>query len=156
MAQARVSVGDPAPDFTLPRQDGGEFHLGDALGHKPVVLYFYPRDDTPGCTAEACGFRDRYAAFVEVGAEVVGVSRDTVESHGRFAHRYHLPFPLLSDPEGRVHRLYGVPRALGGLLPGRVTYVIDGAGIVRRVFDSIVPTGHIAAALTGVRGAGGA
>lgn len=147
MATRRVSVGDPAPDFRLPRQDGTEFHLGDILGRRPVILYFYPRDDTPGCTAEACGFRDRHAVFAEADAEVVGVSRDSVESHLRFAAKYGLPFTLLSDPDGRVHRLYGVPRAMLGLLPGRVTYVIDRAGIVRTVFGAIVPNGHVATAV---------
>ncbi len=149
-----VAVGDRAPDFTLPRQNGGEFSLGDLLGKQTVVLYFYPKDNTAGCTAEACDFRDRYAEFLEVGAAVVGVSRDSVRSHARFAERYHLPFPLLSDADGAAHKLYGVPRAWGGLIPGRVTYVIDRRGVVRAVYAAVVPTRHVAEALAAIAAAG--
>lgn len=155
MANRGLAEGDAAPDFTLPQQGGGQFGLAEALGRGPVVLYFYPADGTPGCTAEACGFRDRYAEFTEAGAAVVGVSRDPLAAHDRFAQRYGLPFPLLSDVDGEVHRRYGVGRALGGLIPGRVTFVIDATGTVRRVFDSIVPNAHIAAALTALRAAAG-
>jgi len=133
-----VAVGQPAPDFTLPRQGGGDFHLGDLLGRRAVVLYFYPKDDTPGCTAEACAFRDRYSVFTDADAEVVGVSSDPVASHDRFAQRHNLPFPLLSDRGGAVRRLYGVAPALGGLLPGRATFVIDRQGVVREVFSSLL------------------
>jgi peroxiredoxin Q/BCP len=131
----KVGVGDVAPDFTLPSQSGTPVRLGDMIGGKALVLYFYPKDDTPGCTAEACSFRDGYEAFVEAGAEVVGVSSDSAESHKRFAARHALPFVLLSDEGGEVRKLYGVPSTLG-LLPGRVTYVIDRDGIVRHVFSS--------------------
>jgi len=131
----KVRVGDGAPDFTLPSQGGQSVRLGDLIGEMAVVLYFYPKDDTPGCTAEACSFRDGYEDFVEAGAEVVGVSSDSAESHERFAAGNRLPFTLLSDGGGEVRKLYGVPSTLG-IFPGRVTYVIDKGGVVRHVFSS--------------------
>lgn len=131
-----VQVGDPAPDFTLPTQKGESFHLRDMLG-KVIVLYFYPKDDTKGCTAEACSFRDNYEVFKEAGAEVVGVSSDSEESHQHFAAKYHLPFVLVSDKKGELRKLYGVPTTLG-VLPGRVTYVIDTQGIVRHIFNDML------------------
>jgi peroxiredoxin Q/BCP len=109
--------------------------LKGLLAAKEVVLYFYPKDNTPGCTAEAKAFRDSYEAFKEMGAEVVGVSSDSVDSHVDFSSRCDLPFTLLSDPGGKVRKLYGVPSTMG-LLPGRVTYVIDTNGVVRHVFNS--------------------
>jgi len=130
-----VQVGDRAPAFTLPKQSGTSVNLGDLLGQKPIVLYFYPKDDTPGCTAESCAFRDSYAIFQEAGAEVIGISADTPTSHQQFAVKYRLPFILLSDTDNRVRKLYGVPPTLF-VLPGRVTYVIDQQGIVRHIFDS--------------------
>jgi len=130
-----VSVGDVAPDFTLPDQSGAPVRLGDLVGRKTVVLYFYPKDDTPGCTIEARAFRDSYEEFSAQGAQVVGVSSDSVRSHRRFAQRHALPFLLLSDADGAVRRLYGVEKTLG-LLPGRVTYVIDQTGVVRHVYSS--------------------
>ena len=131
----KVSVGDVAPDFTLPDQLGAPVRLGDLVGRKTVVLYFYPKDDTPGCTIEARAFRDSYEEFSAQGAQVVGVSSDSVRSHRRFAQRHDLPFLLLSDADGAVRRLYGVEKTLG-LLPGRVTYVIDQTGVVRHVYSS--------------------
>jgi thioredoxin-dependent peroxiredoxin len=131
----KVDVGDVAPDFTAPDQTGTPVRLRDVLGRKTVVLYFYPKDQTPGCTVEARAFRDSYDAFTAAGAEVVGVSGDSVASHRRFAARQGLPFLLLSDREGKVRELYGVEKTLG-LLPGRVTYVIDRAGVVRHVYSS--------------------
>jgi thioredoxin-dependent peroxiredoxin len=130
-----VEVGDAAPDFTLPSQSGEQVRLSDVWKRGPVVLYFYPKDETPGCTAEACTFRDSYEAFTEAGAEVVGVSSDSVTSHESFAARHRLPFVLLADEGGRVRKQYGVRPTLG-ILPGRVTYVIDGKGVVRHVFSS--------------------
>ncbi len=109
--------------------------LRDLVGRKTIVLYFYPKDETPGCTIEARAFRDSYAAFTAAGAEVVGVSADSVASHRRFAQHHELPFLLLSDKDGTVRNLYGVERTLG-ILPGRVTYVIDTAGIVRHIYSS--------------------
>ncbi len=130
-----VRVGDVAPDFTLQDQTGQAVRLKDLLGKKTVVLYFYPKDDTPGCTIEARAFRDSYAEFTTAGAEVVGVSADTVASHRRFAQHHDLPFLLLSDRQGVVRKLYGVQQTLG-ILPGRVTYVIDTSGVVRHIYSS--------------------
>jgi peroxiredoxin Q/BCP len=135
LTKGEVQVGDKAPDFELPDQSGNMVKLGDYLGKKAVVLYFYPKDFSHGCTKEACAFRDSYEQFKDLGAEVVGVSSDTQESHGLFSTKLGLPFMLLSDEGGRVRKLYGVPASLG-LLPGRVTYVIDKSGIVRHIFNS--------------------
>ena len=133
----KVEVGSVAPDFTLPSQTGEMVSLVDFLGHKPLVLFFYPKDDSPGCTKQACAFRDDYEEFAKLDAEVIGISSDSVESHRRFAAKHHLPFTLVSDEGGKVRKLYGVPNTLG-LFPGRVTYVIDREGVVRRVFSSQV------------------
>ena len=143
-----LQVGDHAPDFTLPTQKTGEaFHLQDTLQQAAVVLYFYPKDDTKGCTMEACSFRDSYEVFKQAGAEVVGVSSDSEESHQQFASKYQLPFILLSDRKGTLRKAYGVPSALG-ILPGRVTYVIDKQGVVRHVFnDMLNAQKHISEAL---------
>ena len=134
--KGKVGVGDVAPDFTLPSQSGEEVSLRDFIGRKrAIVLFFYPKDDTPGCTKEACSFRDGYEQFEELQAEVIGISSDSVRSHERFVEKHGLPFVLLSDEGGEVRKLYGVPNTLG-LFPGRVTYVIDEEGVVRHVFSS--------------------
>src|SRR5215469_14821030 len=130
-----VAVGDPAPDFALPNTNGETVRLSDFVGKKNVVLYFYPKDESVGCTAEACAFRDSYQDFKDAGAEVIGVSNDSVNSHQGFATHHQLPFILLSDQRGALRKLYGVPRWMG-FIPGRVTYVIDAGGIVRHVFNS--------------------
>lgn len=130
-----VKVGDRAPSFSIPNQDGSLINLDDLLGKKPIILFFYPKDDTPGCIAESCAFRDSYTVFQGMGAEVIGISADTSASHRQFATRYQLPFTLLSDVGDQVRDLYGVPSTLL-IIPGRVTYVIDLQGIVRHVFDS--------------------
>jgi thioredoxin-dependent peroxiredoxin len=141
-----LKVGDSAPDFTLTSGNGTPISLKD-FGGKPVVLYFYPKDDTPGCTAQACGFRDQYAVFQELGAEVLGVSSDSEAAHQKFAAAHALPFPLLCDQGGKLRKLYGVPTTLG-ILPGRVTYVIDKQGMVRHIFNAQLNFGgHIEAAL---------
>src|SRR5438552_1808452 len=129
-----VQVGALAPDFTLLAQSGESVTLSNFRG-KIVVLYFYPKDNTPGCTAEACTFRDSYEVFKEAGAEVIGVSSDSTSSHQQFATRFHLPFLLLSDEGGVVRKRYGVS-ATFGLLPGRVTYVIDKQGVIRHIFSA--------------------
>jgi peroxiredoxin Q/BCP len=131
----KVDVGSVAPDFTLPSQSGEMVSLEDFIGKKPVVLFFYPKNDTPGCTKEACTFRDEYEGFRKLNSEVVGVSSDSVESHRSFVEKYSLPFTLLSDEGGKVRKLYEVPNTLG-LFPGRVTFVIDQEGVVRHVFSS--------------------
>jgi peroxiredoxin Q/BCP len=146
-----IRVGDAAPDFTLPKQDGSSVVLRELLQKGAVVLYFYPKDDTPGCTAEACGFRDAYEDFKDAGAEVVGVSSDSATTHSAFASKHRLPFTLVADAGGKVRKLYGVKATLG-LLPGRVTYVIDPRGVVRHVFDSqLNPTKHVREALDVLR-----
>jgi len=148
---APIQVGDQAPDFTLPSQSGEPVRLSDRFGERVVVLYFYPRDNTPGCTAEACAFRDSHEVFSEAGAEVIGVSSDSADRHTAFAGRYQLPFTLLSDAGGRVRKSYGVPSVLG-VLPGRVTYVIDRQGTVRHVFNSMTNIDrHVGDALAVVR-----
>ena len=146
-----IQTGDKAPDFTLPSQSGEPVRLSDRLSEHSVVLYFYPKDETRGCTAEACAFRDSYEVFAEAGAEVIGVSSDSVDKHAGFADHHKLPFTLLSDQGGAVRKSYGVPAALG-VLPGRVTYVIDRSGTVRHVFNSMTNIGrHIDDALTVVQ-----
>jgi peroxiredoxin Q/BCP len=131
----KVKVGDKAPDFTLPSQMGDNVTLSEFFGKKNIVLYFYPKDESSGCTKEACSFRDSYAVLTSLGAEVIGVSSQSVESHKSFTSHYGLPFILLSDVGNKVRQLYGVPSALG-IIQGRVTYIIDKKGIVRHVFSS--------------------
>ena len=146
-----VKAGDKAPDFTLLSQAGESVRLSDRLGERVVVLYFYPKDETPGCTREACAFRDSYEVFTDAGAEVIGVSADSVASHDAFAGHHELPFTLLSDEDGSVRKLYGVPSTLG-FLPGRATYVIDRDGVVRHVVNSQLNIGkHIDSTLAVVR-----
>jgi peroxiredoxin Q/BCP len=148
--EAGVRPGERAPDFTLPDAEGKSARLADYSG-RPVVLYFYPKDDTPGCTKEACTFRDQYEDFQDAGAAVIGVSSDSSESHRKFAAKHRLPFTLLSDRDGKVRKAYGVPSTLG-LLPGRVTFVIDGDGVVRHVFNSqLDATRHVREALGALR-----
>jgi peroxiredoxin Q/BCP len=143
----KAKVGEKAPDFTLPSQMGDNVTLSEYQGKKNVVLYFYPKDETRGCTREACEFRDRYDIFTRLGAEVLGVSSDTLESHKSFATHHGLPFLLLSDKDGKVRKLYGVPSTIG-IIPGRVTFIIDTKGVVRHVFNSqFQPEKHIEEAL---------
>lgn len=147
----RVKVGDRAPDFALRNQRGELVSLKDFLGKKAVVLYFYPKDNSPGCTKEACRFRDSYEEFKDAGAEVIGVSSQSEESHSIFSTTFALPFILLSDEEGKARSLYGVPTSLG-FIPGRVTYVIDKEGIVRHIFSSqLNPERHVEEALQVLR-----
>jgi thioredoxin-dependent peroxiredoxin len=153
---ASVKVGDPAPEFALKSQEGEVVSLKDILSRGSAVVYFYPKDNTPGCTAEAGAFRDSYEKFAELGAEVVGISSDTVDSHKGFAEDCHLPFKILSDADGEVRKSYGVTSSMG-LFPGRVTYVIDRGGIVRYVFSSqLRVTRHVKEALESLRRIGDA
>lgn len=141
-----IKVGDTAPNFTLPSQNGSPVSLTDFRG-KPVVLYFYPKDDTPGCTVESCAFRDQYEVFKSAGAEVIGISGDSPESHQKFATKHQLPFTLLSDEGNKIRKQYGATAAFG-LFPSRVTYVIDKDGVVQYVFDSMFNfKGHVEEAL---------
>jgi peroxiredoxin Q/BCP len=147
-AAGKVKEGDFAPDFTLPDQSNNPVRLAELVKENIVVLYFYPADFTGGCTLEACSFRDNYEAFTDAGATVVGVSKDSVESHKRFAERHRLPFILLSDEDGAVHNQYGIKPLIFDLFPGRVTFVIDRQRIVRHVFSSRVNfPGHTTDAL---------
>jgi thioredoxin-dependent peroxiredoxin len=147
-----VTQGTVAPDFTLPDADGRDVQLSSLRGQW-VVVYFYPKDDTPGCTAESCAFRDSHEDFVDVGATVIGISSDSVESHKAFAAKHNLPFTLLADTDGAVRKAWGVPKTLG-LLAGRVTYVLDPSGTVRKVFNSqFRATAHIAEALDAITAA---
>jgi peroxiredoxin Q/BCP len=132
-----LSPGTPAPDFELPDQNGKPVRLIQYRGKRPVVIYFYPQDDTSGCTAEACRFRDDFPKFQTVDAEILGISDDSIESHKKFAAKYNLPFTLLSDKGGAVRKLYGVKKALG-IIPGRITYVVDRNGTVLHVYSSRV------------------
>ena len=132
---ASIGVGAAAPDFTKTTQDGDTISLSQYRADKTVVLYFYPKDETPGCTAEACTFRDSFEDFVEAGAVVIGVSQDSEQSHKKFAEHHRLPFLLVSDRDKALQQAYGVPKTMG-LLPGRVTYVIDRKGTVQHVFNS--------------------
>jgi thioredoxin-dependent peroxiredoxin len=151
-AKDMVTVGSVAPDFTLPSQSGEIVSLGDFLGTRPVVLFFYPKDNTLGCTKEVCAFRDSFEELGRLDAEVIGISSDSVESHKGFAEKHKLPFTLLSNQGSRVRRLYGVPSTFG-LFPGRVTYVIDKEGVVRHIFSSQLGVErHVEEALQALRG----
>ena len=142
-----IKISEPAPDFELLSQSGARVRLADFRAKKNVVLYFYPKDDTPGCTKESCSFRDQYDIFKEAGAEVIGVSADSASSHKNFADKYRLPFLLLSDPDNKVRERYQISKTFG-LFPGRVTFVIDKSGIVRHTFSSQLNlTGHVEQAL---------
>lgn len=128
-------IGEIAPDFTLNNQDGNPVSLSDFHGKSNVVLFFYPKDFSPGCTAQACSFRDNYEDFTDMDAVVIGVSSDSVESHKRFLDKHLLPFTLLSDPKGKIRSLYGSTKAFG-LLPGRYTFIIDKSRVIRHIFTS--------------------
>lgn len=132
----KIKEGDVIPDFELKNQHEELVNISDFIGKKSLVLFFYPKDDTPGCTREACSFRDHYKAFLDAGAEVIGISGQSVESHKNFAEKYNLRYHLLSDNGNKVRKLFGVPTDLFGLLPGRVTYVADKTGKIIYIFNS--------------------
>jgi peroxiredoxin Q/BCP len=150
-----VSEGQAAPDFTLPDQDGNLVSLSRLKG-QPLILYFYPRDATPGCTTQACGFRDAHLAYETAGAKVIGVSPDTVASHLKFATKHELPFTILADTETRVCQSYGVwqeklmygKKSMGVV---RTTFLLDKAGVVRRVFSKVKVSGHVADVLEALK-----
>jgi peroxiredoxin Q/BCP len=131
-----IEIGDKSPMFTLKDQDGKIFNIEDAIGKDNLVIYFYPKDETAGCTKQACSFRDAYEDFLSARAKVIGISSDDEKSHEKFAKKHNLPFTLLADSDKTVRKAFGVPTNLLGLIPGRVTYVIDKKGIVRGVFNS--------------------
>ena len=146
-----LKVGDIIPRFTAKDTNGNDFDSANAVGHKPLVIYFYPKDNTPGCTAQACSFRDQYEDFKDLGAEVIGISSDSVASHQKFSKQFKLPFILLSDSDKKIRRLFGVPSGMFGLLPGRVTYVTDKNGVIQMIFDSVLATKHISKALETIK-----
>lgn len=141
-----VKIGDKIPLFIARDSNGESIDVKDYIG-RPLVIYFYPKDDTPGCTMQACTFRDQYQDFKDLGAEVIGISSDSVQSHQKFAKRYKLPFILLSDFDKKIRNAFGVPNDLFGLLPGRATYVADKEGIIQLIFDSSSAKIHIQKAL---------
>lgn len=143
-----IQAGQPAPDFTLPDETGAPRRLSDLRG-KPVVLYFYPKDDTPGCTKEACNFRDDYSAYQQAGVEIFGVSPDSPETHAKFRAKFHLPFHLLADPERQVIEMYGawgLKKSMGREYEGvlRTTYLIGADGKISKIFENVRPADHSA------------
>ena len=132
----KVEVGSTIPNFVLLDQNGNEFDINSVLGKKNLVIYFYPKADTPGCTKESCSFRDSYEDFENADAEVIGISSDDVETHKKFAEKYQLHFTLLSDMDGKVRKMFGVPTNMFGILPGRVTYVVNKERKVIFTFNS--------------------
>jgi len=143
-----LKIGDAIPTFTLPDQNGKLFDINTVLGKKNLVIYFYPKDDSPGCTAQACSFRDQFEVFKEADAIIIGISGQSVQSHKEFAIKHRLTFTLLSDEGNKIRKQLGVPTNLFGLLPGRVTYVADKTGKVIYIFNSqINATKHVDEAL---------
>jgi thioredoxin-dependent peroxiredoxin len=141
-----LKVGDTLPNFTAKDTNGNIFNSQDFVGKQPLVIYFYPKDDTPGCTVQACSFRDHYQEFKDLGAEVIGISADSVQSHIKFKSRFNLPFILLSDNDKKLRKLFGVENSFL-ILPGRETFVIDANGTVLLVFNSMSAKIHITKAL---------
>lgn len=146
-----LKIGDRAPEFILKDQHGELFSSNSLMGKKPMVIFFYPKDDTPGCTKEACSFRDSYEEFKDLGAEVIGISSDSEKSHQKFVSKYSLPFILLSDVNKKVRKSFKVDKNLFNLLPGRETYVIDKKGIVIMVFNSMNASKHMEKALEALK-----
>lgn len=146
-----LKVGDTIPNFIAKDTNGSDFDIATIVGHKPLVIYFYPKDNTPGCTAQACSFRDQYEDFKDLGAEVIGISSDSVSSHQQFTRQFKLPFILLSDSDKKIRKLFGVPTGMFGLIPGRVTYVTDKNGVIQMIFDSMLATKHIPKALEAIK-----
>lgn len=146
-----LQIGNKIPNFTAKDSRGNNFDVQNLIGKKPLVIYFYPKDNTPGCTTQACGFRDQYEDFTDLGAEVIGISSDSEKSHGQFAEQYRLPFILLSDTDKSIRKMFGVKTDYFGLLPGRTTYVIDKSGIITYIFDSTSAKDHISNALDAIK-----
>ena len=141
-----LKVGDTLPDFKAKDTNGNLFNSQDYIGKHSLVIYFYPKDDTPGCTTQACGFRDNYQEFKDLGAEVIGISSDTVQSHLKFKSKFNLPFILLSDNDKKLRKLFGVENDFL-FIPGRQTYVIDQKGVIVMIFNSMSSMIHIKKAL---------
>ena len=146
-----IKVGDKMPIFGAKDQDGNDFYIESVLYKKIIVIYFYPKDETPGCTKQACSFRDEYEDIKKAGAEVIGISGDSPNSHKKFAQNHKLPYTLLSDKDKSIRKLFGVPSIMLGLIPGRVTYVIDLKGIVQMVYNSMDASQHIPKSLEAIQ-----
>lgn len=142
-----LNEGDALPDFELTDQHGDIFKSSELKGEKAMVIYFYPKDFTPGCTKEACNFRDSYEDFQSIGAEVIGISNDSQKSHQKFANKHQLPFILLSDSKGKVRKKFGVKKSLLGLVPGRETFVFNQDGKLIFKFNSLEASKHMKKAL---------
>jgi len=138
-----ITEGDIVPLFEGTDQNGNVFAIKDYIGDRILVIYFYPKNFTPGCTAEACDFRDQYEVFKSQGAIIIGVSNDSVDSHSHFAQRYQLPFIMISDKENQIRKLFGIKSTFLGLLPGRETFVVDKKGMIRLRFNSIQAKRHV-------------
>lgn len=147
-----LKVGSTIPDFRLKDQEGKWFDSSEHIGKNPLVIFFYPKDFTPGCTAEVCSFRDHFEDFTDAGALVVGISSDSEKSHRNFAKRHRLPFVLLSDSNKAVRRKFGVSNRFMNLLPGRETFVIDKEGRVVLAFEALQASGHVRQALKAIKG----
>jgi thioredoxin-dependent peroxiredoxin len=148
----KIQVGSHVPDFKLPDQNGKVFDVRSVLGKKNLVIYFYPKDGTSGCTKEACDFRDNLDFFKKSNATVVGISGDNIKSHQKFANNNHLNFTILSDQGNRVRKLFGVPASMMGVVLGRVTYIVDRKGIVIHIYNSLTkPENHILEALSALK-----
>ncbi len=149
-----LKVGDTVPAFKLQNQKGQWFNSNSVIGKQAAVIYFYPKDNTPGCTKEACKFRDEFEVFKDLNAKIIGISSDDVTSHKKFAKKYDLPFTLLADVNKKVRKLFGVPNSVLGLIPGRVTYVVNKKGIIIYIFNSqFSAQKHIAEAIKALKSA---
>jgi peroxiredoxin Q/BCP len=147
-----IEIGDKLPSFSLLDQNGELFSSDDYIGKTALVIYFYPKDDTSGCTKEACKFRDNYEDFTDLEVQIIGISGDSVESHKNFADKYNLPFTLLADTDNDVRGLFGVPTSFFGTVPGRVTYVVNNSGVVIHIYNSMIKAGnHIDEALKALK-----
>jgi peroxiredoxin Q/BCP len=147
-----LKTGNHCPPFVLKDQHGNTVNSEDLIGEQLLVIFFYPKDDTRGCTLEACAFRDEHETFVDEGAKVIGISSDSIASHHRFAQKFRLPYTLLADDKKEVRKAFQVPGNLFGLIPGRVTYIVDKNGFIRGIYNSLTdPHGHIKKALECVR-----
>lgn len=146
-----LKQGDRIPSVKLKDKDGNDFEVDKFAGSRPVVIYFYPRNFTPGCTTEACDFRDQYQDFKDLGAEVIAVSSDSVESHQKFSRQYNLPFIFLSDENKEARKAFGVKSSLFGLVPGRETFVFDKSGILRMKYNNLSASHHTSNALEKLR-----
>lgn len=148
-----LKVGDSVPSFELLDQNGNLFESSSVIGKQAVVIYFYPKDDTPGCTKQACKFRDEFETFSSLNVKVIGISKDSVDSHKAFEEKYQLPFTLLADIKSEVRKLFGVPKSALGILPGRVTYIIDKKGVIQYIFDDMMHAEkHIEVAIKFLKG----